>query len=161
MTVQIYGETRVLARGLTHPVAAGQAGKPQPRKRDRVSVAGQLARATGVSNFNNLGGRKNEFISADNNEDSGVSTTELGNGVSGSFLKRWGAVVVGAKALVSLLKAGETVLLFPGGGTEVRSCSCSCSCCCCCCCYWCCCCCCCCCCCFCCCCNMALHPKRK
>lgn len=114
--MQIYAETRVLARGLTHPVAAGQAGTPKPRKREPQSLPAQLAATAGTR----LGGRKNEFISPQNNEDSGTTTTELGNGVSGSFLKRWGAVVVGAKALVSLLRAGETVLLFPGGGTEVR-----------------------------------------
>lgn len=113
--LQIYGETRVLPRGLTHPVAAGQAGVPKPRKREPQSVASRLVSATGAS----FGGRKNEFLSPDNNEDSGVQNTELGNGVSGSFLKRWGAVAVSGKALVSLLRAGETVLLFPGGGTEV------------------------------------------
>lgn len=116
--VQIYAETRVIARGLTHPVAAGEAGVPKPRKREPVSVAAHFSNATGAPQF---GGRKNEFLSPANNEDSGVTDTELGNGVSGSFLKRWGAVAVGAKALVSLLRSGETVLLFPGGGTEVLS----------------------------------------
>jgi hypothetical protein len=38
----------------------------------------------------------------------------------GNFMMRWGAVPVSPKSLVSLLRNGECVLLFPGGADEVR-----------------------------------------
>lgn len=110
--VQIFRETGVLPRGLTHPTAVpppAQA-KPHDRPRERDNA---ISRALGTE-AGSVGAEQPRFRSGDR------PAAPARDGMNAAFLARWGAVPVGPKELISLLRAGETAMLFPGGATEVR-----------------------------------------
>lgn len=116
--MQVYRETGVLPRGLTHPSAVPRPGEAKPRSRPRA-LGNAVSRALGVE-AGSVGAEAPRRASG------GRAAAEAAQGagtVDGAFLARWGAVPVGPKELVGLLRAGETAMLFPGGATEVRSCS--------------------------------------
>ena len=110
--VQVYGGTGVLPRGLTHPTAVPPPASVSPRSRPRER-GNAVSRALGTE-AGSIGGERPAPRRSD-------AASGQGNaGLDSGFLTRWGAVPVGPRALVGLLRAGETVMLFPGGATEVR-----------------------------------------
>eukprot|EP00892_Ulva_mutabilis_P002490 jgi/Ulvmu1/12241/UM086_0032.1 len=106
----VYGATGVLPRGLTHPTAVPPPAKAQPRDHPRAR-SNAVSRMLGAE-AGSLGGLRPERRRGGGGGPPQTASIDPG------FLARWGAVPVGPKELVQLLKGGETVMLFPGGATE-------------------------------------------